>query len=182
MLDGRTSLIVGSKDPMWLLSETLSSVPAVARAGVAMSAGLRFAPSRGLQLCIARTDASEAQQAVRGQEIGFIDASRPADQPPTDYDTWLDLAADWLAAGRDAELASLTDSMSESVSVEVLNRAASIARDLDRVADADQSLLADLDARYASRIAGEPGERLLLERIRGEIRRRLSQASSVPVI
>jgi len=182
VLDGRTGLIVGSKDPMRLLSGTLSAVPAVTRAGVSSSAGLRFSPSRGLQLCVARTDASEAQQAVRGQEIGFIDASRPARQPRTDYDNWLDMAMDWLAAGRDAELASLTDPMSEDVSVELLNRAASIARDLGRVADADPPLLADLDARYAGRNDGEPGARLLLERIRGEIRRRLSQTSSLPLV
>ena len=89
---------------------------------------------------------------------------------------------DWLAAGRDAELAALTDPMSGRVSAELLNRAASIARDLGRVADADQPLLADLDARYAGRNAGEPAERHLVERIRGEIRRRSSQTSSAPVV
>ncbi len=173
MLHEESCLVIGAPDPIGLIDRTIAALPVSVRTGLSVSAGLTYAPSRRVRLSVARAEPAEAQRAVRGQEIHWLDIARPPSRAPSPYDAWLDLAVAWWAAGRQGDLAELTDLMTDTASPEFLERVAAMGRDLDAITGATDSTRASLESRYAAWTSPHACEELLLSRIRRELNHRL---------
>jgi hypothetical protein len=147
MLHGEHLLVVGSPDEFDLLEKTLSSLPLAIRRSLAVSAGLKYSPSRPVHLGFVSHDQGEAQRAIRGQRIAWFDVDAPPPRASSPYEPWLNLLRRWLEAGREGDVRQLTAAMTEDASPEALARIASIRSAIERVETANAAELDELTSR-----------------------------------
>ncbi|MFQ5501044.1 MAG: hypothetical protein ACE5EQ_01960 [Phycisphaerae bacterium] len=164
MLRGEDILVVGAGNRFDLLDATVISTPLAVRRIASLSCGLKFAPSRAVQLCFTARDKGESQRAIRGRCVFWYDIDAASCGPLSPYEQWMGLVKRRLEAGRESILEKLADSITEDASPDALNRIASICSDTDLVSMAAPSGLAELMAKYTEYIPTTAVETRLLQK------------------
>jgi hypothetical protein len=130
---------------------------------LAVSAGLKYAPARELQLCLTTHHEGETRRIVRGRNIRLLDVDAVPPRRPSAYDPWLNLTSRWLNAGRTADLERLTTSISRDVSPEALARIATVVSSVDLAKAPGIPQCADLTGEHARLVTEGAIETELLE-------------------
>lgn len=175
MLQGEKLLVADSLDGHHLLDRAMACLPAALRRCLAVSIGLKFSPSRRLQLCIIRPDKAQPRRALGGQKTRSFDAANPPDRKASRYDAWLDLIKHRLEEGRLADIKRLTAGITEDARPETLAGIASLCSDIDAVAKAQPEELARLMAKHTHTTAAQTPEARLLQQFHDAAQRRAEE-------
>lgn len=171
LLAGRRLVVPCSENPLATLTGVWSAVPLSIRRALALSAGLRFAPARRMDLSLTTGDEAATQRAIRGQDVEWFAAEGAEKDGAPVYREWLALAHRFWKDGRIQEMDRLSACIDGDVTPDALNRTASIRSDLERAVTADAQASSRLAAQYASfRSVGEL-ETNLVERILATVSR-----------
>ena len=111
---GKRAVAVGGKLSLEVLDWALVSTPLWRREQVGCSVGVRFALSRGLDLCVLCESDLGARRLMAGQDIDWVEGSAPV----AATGGWARFVADCWSAGHHVLLARLTGAMTEPVSLE----------------------------------------------------------------
>lgn len=149
MLQTQRLLVVDPLDGHDLLDQTITCLPAALRHGLAVSLGLKFSPSRRLQLCIVRPDKAQTRRTVAGQNTRTFDAANPPERKSSRYDAWLDLIKRRWEEGKLTDIKRLATDITEDACPETLANIAALCFDIDAVAKAPPEELARLRTKYA---------------------------------
>ncbi len=172
MLRGEDILVVGAGNRFDLLDATVISTPLAVRRIASLSCGLKFAPSRAVQLCFTARDKGESQRAIRGRCVFWFDIDAASCGPLSPYEQWLGLVKRRLETGRESVLEKLTDAITEDASPDALNRIASICCDTDLVSMTAPTGLAELTAKYTEFIPTTEVEIRLLQKFNECVKKR----------
>jgi len=148
MLTSRRAIVIGPESPWRMFDAFLAAVPVSIRQSLSFSVGIKFAPTRDIQLTWVDRDNPELRRIGQGEAFQWIDthADKPALVSP--FDGWLSLVNRWLTQGRLNDLHRLSGKLDMPPCPETLHKIATICDDLDRVADAGLADLERLVDRY----------------------------------
>jgi hypothetical protein len=116
VLRGEELIVMGSHDRFDLLERLVITLPLAVRRSLAVSVGLKYSPSRRLQLSLVASDRGETERIIRGRQVRVLDVQVPGSWELPPCEGWLNLADRWLEAGRERELQQLIEEISEGVS------------------------------------------------------------------
>jgi len=147
LLAGHRLIVTGSTGPLATLERVLTGLPMNLREPVAASVGLRFSPSRQMQLTFTNANPAELQRVIKGHCVQCFDMQSPPPQavPP---DGWIGLVRRWWNEGRVRDVSRLTAELPGPLHPGDLNRIAAICADMDRIRHAQSADLEVLRARY----------------------------------
>ncbi len=166
VLGERRMLMVGAPRPREVLRWVLGATPAALRRDLSVSYGLKFSPARRFQLVIAGANSAETERIVRDHEIELFDWESPAAPVDCPFEAWLRFAQRRWRSGRHGDLARLSSELSRDCSAAMLEQIASLSEDIERVPDADASLLRELSRRHPWGMPECDAHRRLLDRFR----------------
>jgi hypothetical protein len=148
VLAGRRIIVAGAAAPDMVLKEVVAGLPLFVRVRWGFSLGLRYAPSRPYQLCLLDRDQGETQRVIRGHDVCWVDAAAVSPAEASAFDTWLTLVREWGRGARRGDLEHLLRELTQELGPEDLSRVVEICRDADRVRDADECALQQLQRKY----------------------------------
>ena len=149
-LAGQAFLALTQEDGLVALKTMLTVIPASSRRKLAASAGLKFSPTRQLQICFVAPDSGETARSMRGFDLRKVDYDEETGTPTeaSSFKTWLDFAGRRLSAGRCGEIASLTAAMNGDAPADRLARVAMLCVDLDLVETLDMAAIGRITDRW----------------------------------
>lgn len=176
VLSNKVTMAVGDGDTLASLEVLLAWLPAATRQKLAVSAGIKFSPSRQLLVSILLRDNGEGQRALRGQPVNCIDSAKAAaSRTATPYDTWFEFAKSCMQRNRSQDLAWITAALVDAAPPDRLTRIASIYADLESVANADETALNRMSSKWMAFDAKSAPESSLLDDLRQCIADRSAQ-------
>jgi hypothetical protein len=123
ILDGRSLICTAGPSGLQSLHWALLSVPKAVRRRRSMSVGVRFSPTRELDVVLVEGDVSAIAKRVAGRGTTVVD-SKAAGEPGPAHAAWFKLLQRWWSEGRSDDIVQLTS-----------NRAAeALPGDLNRIA------------------------------------------------
>lgn len=166
LIRGERVLLTGASDEYGLLQKTLLAMPMKIRRSLAVSVGIRYSPARQLHLCFAAADHAEAQKAVRGQRMRWLDGAKAPPPSITGYESWARVVRRWMESGRETEIERVTTALTGDISPANLDRIANLCADIDALEEADAVRVQDLVAKYARYSPNGEAETNLLRQFR----------------
>jgi len=115
-----------------VLEAGLGVLPAVVRATVAASAGLRFSRARQVTVTVVDRLDPEIARATRGHGIACIDEGALTARREGPLDAWLRLAGRWLGEGRGVDVVRLANALTGEWDACGIERVAALAEAVDR--------------------------------------------------
>ncbi len=147
LLSGQAVVTHGGTSPLETLSAVMMALPAPVRRRLEVSVGLRYSPSRPLQLVWLEGDPTDARRALQGRDTPWLDwTGRDAGRAPVG--PWFDLVRRRWCQGRFEELYRLSSELQAEACDEHLNRVATICHDMDGIVEAGQADLERLVDKY----------------------------------
>ncbi|MBX3396270.1 MAG: hypothetical protein KF841_12980 [Phycisphaerae bacterium] len=153
--------------------QVMGALPAAVRRELAISCGVKYAPSRQTLLCFVERDQGETQRALRGMPVVLVDADRAGAPVParpggtSGLESWISFARKCLTSDRVVDLAWMCARLDSEVTAERLARLAALHADTELLATANEATLDRLSARWMSLDAHYDPE---LTMIRGFVR------------
>lgn len=95
---GQRLVLGGTREPLRLLQWAVLCLKPRARRRIDVSAGLKYAPSRRIQLALLSKDDPQTQRLIAGQDIVFRQANTPAPPPSPAFLPWSNLLSAWFEA------------------------------------------------------------------------------------
>lgn len=177
VFSNKVTMAVGDGDTLASLEVLLAWLPAATRRKLAVSAGVKFSPSRQLLVSFLLRDNGEGQRALRGQPVNCIDCAKAATAPRTasPYDTWFEFAKSCMQRNRSQDLAWITAALVDAAPPDRLTRIAAIYADLESVGNADESALNRMSSKWLAFEAKLAPESSLLDDLRQCIADRSAQ-------
>ncbi|HWL92125.1 MAG TPA: hypothetical protein VNT79_01200 [Phycisphaerae bacterium] len=174
MMSDRPGAVALCQDGVRLIDAALTCVPAAIRARFALSAGVRYSPSRQLQFCLVNPDGGETQRALRGQTVALVDCLSSdicAGRGP--FDAWFEFVNRKVNAGAWDTIAHLTARLAHAVTPERLGRVVRMCDDLVLIQGADAADLELIRSRWDGIHVDFEPELSLFTKLRAGIERRL---------
>jgi hypothetical protein len=164
----KVTLAIQDSDPRTGLEVLLAWLPAATRRKLAVSAGIKFSPSRQLLVSFLLRDNGEGQRALRGQPVNAIDCAKASASPraASPYDPWFDFVRCCVQRNRMNDLAWITAAIDEAAPADRLTRIATIFGDLESVAGADEQALNRFSSKWMAFDAKTSPESNLLADLR----------------
>ncbi len=184
LLNRQRLIVLGVREALGLLEWTFLALPVRLAQDVSTTIGLKFSPSRPVQLTFTDQMNSRIRRAIMGQQIEILDtqASHPASETP--LSRWVDLIGQWRSRGRFAEISTLTSRMSDKIQATDLQRIAVICGDMDSIRQAKPCTLRNLINKYSAATASSEVESQLTEqlitRAHQQIDSQLTNAADLP--
>lgn len=145
---GTDAVVIGAAWPLETLGYGVSILPLSARAGLAASAGLHYAPSRQMRLTCIEQGSQELTRTVQGRDTHVVELLPTADATPT-LAGWCAWARERWQAKQFSAFTQLAAMIDETASVDVLTRVVEICRDMNMIACAGKDALEAMVAHYA---------------------------------
>jgi len=171
LFSGQAVVTHGGTAPLESLSALMMALPAPVRRRLEVSVGLRYSPSRALQLVWLEGDPADARRALQGRDVQWLDwTGRAAAQAPSG--PWFDLVRRRWCQGRFEDLYRLSSEMQAEPSDGDLDRVAMICHDMDGIVEAGQPDLERLVDKYGRyRPVNEVESRLVGQLVSAAVRR-----------
>lgn len=137
LLCGRRLVVIGAADGLELARVLIAGLPVCTRRRLAVSIGLKFAPTRQMDLSIVDRDEGETRRLLRGQDIELYDLADPPGRAASAFDPWISfIERMWLRA-QHADLQALTRRIDESAGAQTLARITALCAGLERLPRCD---------------------------------------------
>lgn len=153
VLDQRRLLVVQAPEPRPLLRWLLDATPAVFRASLTLSYGLKLSPARSFQLVFVSSMPTDAGRAKLGGEHRMLDWSAPAPAAESPFETWLDFVRGRWQRGNHEDVRVLADHLADECTAGALAQIANLCDDRQRVEHANLAQLGELERKHAQ---GQP--------------------------
>jgi len=94
---GRRLVLAGVREPLRLLEWAVLCLKLRVRRGMDVSAGLKYAPGRRMQLVLLPKEDAQTQRLIAGQDVELRRVGQPAPPPLPGFLPWANLLRAWYA-------------------------------------------------------------------------------------
>jgi hypothetical protein len=166
VLESHQIIAASYLDPQNILSWTLALVPFSIRENLCASIGLNYAPARKFQLTFLDRDDGQTKRLIRGRNIDWLEPSQPIPDQPSPFVSWITFIHKSLQTGKKAYLRKLSSLLDLAQLPQDLIRIGDLCHQLDLLDSGDETLIQELQSRYATTKPSNPAEAFLLDELR----------------
>jgi|GEM_PF-702027 len=173
VLAERRLLVVGARCARDVLSAVVGALPAYTRRRWSLSYGLKYSPGRRFDLMFTEATNIEQTRILRDHDVTAINWSDQPLQVDSPYEDWVSFVERGWKTGRTASASQICAGLTETCDPVVLACLARLSEDLEHVAEADRSLLREIERRHAGEsVSIELHQRMLADLRKATERRR----------
>ncbi len=150
-----------------VLSTVISGLPLATRRHFSCAAGMKPAPSRDFQLCVADVGLADVERATLDTEIKPFVWTSPPEAFGAKYETWLDFVHDRWLRRHFAELERIAGECDRDCSSDVLAKIALVSDALDQVPRMSSEELKRISREHGSNPTGSSNT--IIARLRAQL-------------